>query len=124
MREASNDRPAFLRGLHARFREVLDMSLARFAKRTDTTQEAIVKALRAAGWLVWVISKPCDLLCWKAGRFQALEVKTPYGKKQPKARTDKRQKEQIEFLQATGAPVVTSPMEALLAVGEKVEVWP
>lgn len=101
------------------------MSFARFAKRTDTTQQAIVDALRAAGWRVDVIGRPVDLLVWKRGRgFMALECKTPRGKRQPKAIVDKRQREQNEFIAETGTSVVTSPFEALLAVGEKVEVQP
>lgn len=99
------------------------MSLLRYAKRADTTQSEIVKTLRGAGWHVWHISTPCDLLLWKEGRgFKAMEVKTPHGKRNPKARVDKRQVEQRQFISVTGAPVVTSPLEALLAVGEKVEL--
>lgn len=97
------------------------MSLNRYAKRIDKSQPDIVEALHKAGWDVWVISWPVDLLCWKAGHgFKVLECKTLYGKRNPKPITDKRQKEQIEFLKLTGAPIVCTPMEALLAVGEKV----
>jgi hypothetical protein len=93
----------------------------RFAKRPDQSQSAIVQALRDAGWLVWIIGRPVDLLCWKPGRgFRCLEAKTPYGKKNPKAVIDKRQKEQIEFINTTGTPRVTCAAEALLAVGEKI----
>jgi hypothetical protein len=101
------------------------MSWNRYAKRTDTTQAEILLAVRRAGWEAWSIGLPCDLLCWKESRgFHCLEVKTPRGKKQPKARIDKRQEEQMEFLELTGTPVVCTPMEALLALGEKVDLLP
>lgn len=99
------------------------MSVARFAKRTDTTQKAIVEALRKAGWMVWIIERPVDLLCWKPSKgFHCLECKTPRGKKNPKAVIDKRQVEQIEFIEATGTRRVCTPFEALLALGETVEL--
>jgi hypothetical protein len=87
--------------------------------RTDQSQEAIIEALNKAGWFVWIIGRPVDLLCWKPGRgFRCLEAKTPHGKKNPKAKIDKRQVEQIEFINTTGTPRVTCAQEALLAVGE------
>lgn len=99
------------------------MSFNRYARRPDESQPAIVEALRNAGWSVWIIGRPVDLLCWKPGRgFRCLEAKTAYGKKNPKAVIDKRQKEQIEFIDVTGTPRVTSAQEALLAVGEVIEL--
>lgn len=98
------------------------MSLNRYARRADTTQQAIVDALRADGCLVYVIGKPCDLLVryWSKTLRQYLwlpmECKTPYGKKDPKARLDKRQTEQIEFLQTTGIPIVLTPEQARKAI--------
>lgn len=95
------------------------MTFNRYARRPDESQAAIVKALRDAGWHVWIIGRPVDLLCWKEGRgFRCLEAKTPRGKKNPKAVIDKRQKEQIDFINTTGTWRVTSAQEALLAVGE------
>lgn len=97
------------------------MSFNRFAKRPDESQAAIVKALREAGWYVWIIGRPVDLLCWKAGKgFRCIECKTARGKKDPKAVVDKRQKEQIQFIETTGTWRVTSAAEALLAVGERI----
>lgn len=94
-----------------------------YARRTDTSQPAIVKALREAGWHVWIIGRPVDLLCWKAGKgFRCLEAKTARGKKNPKAVIDKRQKEQIEFIETTGTRRVTTAFEALLALGEVVNL--
>lgn len=89
--------------------------------RTDDSQEGIIDALVKAGWHVWIIGRPVDILCWKPSKgFRCLEAKTARGKKNPKAVIDKRQKEQIEFINTTGTPRVTCAMEALLAVGETV----
>ena len=97
------------------------MGYNRYARKPDESQPGIVEALRKAGWRVWIIGRPVDLLCWKAGHgFRCLEAKTAQGKKKPKAVIDKRQKEQIEFINTTGTPRVTSPREALLAVGEEI----
>lgn len=99
------------------------MGYNRYAKKPDTSQSAIVKALKDSGWFVWIIGRPVDLLCWKPGKgFRCLEAKTPRGKKNPKAVIDKRQKEQIEFINTTGTPRVTCAQEALLAVGEQIEL--
>lgn len=92
----------------------------KFAKKKDAAQDDVVKKLREAGWKVYIIGYPVDLLCFKNGQMKLLEVKTPYGKKKPAAKVDKRQIEQNEFLQFTQTPVVTTPMEALLALGERV----
>lgn len=89
--------------------------------RADESQSPIIEALEKAGWHVWIIGRPVDLLAWKEGKgFRCLEAKTARGKKNPKAVIDKRQKEQIDFIQKTGTPRVTSAEEALLAVGEKI----
>lgn len=97
------------------------MSYNRYARRNDESQPKIIEALEKAGWHVWVIGRPVDLLVWKAGKgFRCLEAKTARGKKNPKAVIDKRQQEQIEFIDKTGTPRVTCAMEALLAVGEQV----
>jgi hypothetical protein len=101
------------------------VSLNRYAKRVDTSQSDIRDALHDVGWKTWVIGRPCDLLCWKRGKgFRCLEVKTAYGKRDPKPVTDQRQREQIEFLKLTDTPVVCSPFEALLALGETQELYP
>lgn len=94
------------------------MSINRFAAKIDTTQRELVKALRGIGIQVWIIKKPCDLLlrfwcnrhhefCW-----QTLEAKTAYGKKDPKARVDRRQKTQRDFLADTDTPIATTFDEA------------
>jgi len=98
------------------------MSWNRYAKKPDTTQADIVKGLRDAGIQVWIIGKPCDLLCYywsnrlREYRWQPLEAKTPHGKRDPKAVVDPRQKEQIEFIQRTGTPIVLTAQQALAAL--------
>lgn len=96
------------------------MTLRRYAKKRDTVEPAIVEALERAGFEVWRIDL-CDLIVrrqsWPPGRVQLLECKTPYGKKAPRARLDKRQEAQANFLSSTGTPIVTTPLEALRALG-------
>lgn len=87
------------------------MSLARYANRRDANEANIVSALERAGVHVWRMNTPCDLLCWRLGRFYALEVKAE------DAYPDKRQEAQTEFLRVTGAPIVRTPEDALRAVG-------
>lgn len=90
--------------------------------RIDASQAAIVEGLQKAGVRVEIIGKPVDLLCryWSNRHrdfiWMPVEVKTPYGKKQPKARVDPRQEAQRRFLAETGVPVVTSLDEALRAL--------
>jgi hypothetical protein len=88
------------------------MTLARFAKKRDTAEAAIVVALRAAGCRVWQLDRPFDLLVGRAGRFTVLEVKT--GRRKP---TD-AQTDELRACQAGGLPVylVRSVEDALAAV--------
>lgn len=51
------------------------------AARRDTTQTDIVAALRDAGYLVWVLDQPADLLVQRRdGTKELLEVKGPKGR--------------------------------------------
>lgn len=111
------------------------------ARRIDSSQNAIVAALRKAGCKVWVIGWPCDLLVQTPVRsiaewtvngpldprthaplfiqrrsMHTMECKTPYGKKAPKARVDKRQAAQLAFLAETDTHIATTPQEALRAL--------
>ena len=96
------------------------MSFLRYAKRKDKSQDAIVAALRDAGWRVWIIGWPCDLLCYKQGRgLRTIECKTGQGKA-GKARVRNDQAEQNVFCELTETPRVTCAEEALMAVGERV----
>ena len=96
------------------------MSLNRFAKRRDKSEPPIIQALEAAGFEVWPLDKPCDLAVrkstWPGGIVQLLECKTPRSQKGTIAK-DPRQAAQQNFLQTTGTPIVTTPIEALKAVG-------
>lgn len=89
------------------------MSIHRHAAKTDSVQTELIRDLRAAGIGVWVIGRPVDLLLrfWCARHhdycWQPLEIKTAYGKKDPKARVDPRQEQQIEFIRATHTPIAT-----------------
>lgn len=98
------------------------MTFARYARKVDSTQATIKQGLEEGGVQVWIISEPCDLLCYfwcpKHTRYcwQTLECKPLIGKKVPKARIRTDQPEQNEFLERTKTPVVTSVTEALLAL--------
>lgn len=89
----------------------------RRAAKTDTAQSGIVEAIEAEGWECFLIRLPCDLLCWHPvlDVLQWLEVKSTR-KKSGEHVKDKRQEEQIKFLERTGCPVVTTPAEALEAL--------
>jgi hypothetical protein len=86
-----------------------------YARKVDTTQAGIIAALRAAGWLVYPIGEPCDLLCYRAGIWRTLECKTPKNKRGD-PREDKRQARQAEFLAMTNTPRATSPEAAIAAL--------
>jgi hypothetical protein len=86
------------------------VSWQRYAKKVDENQVEIVAALRKAGVLVAIIGRPVDLLTFHRGRFLPLEIK------RAKARPRKDQEAQLQFIVATGCPVVKSAEEALCAV--------
>jgi hypothetical protein len=93
----------------------------RYALRKDESQDAIVKAIRAAGWLCFVMHEPADLLVWKDGKgWRVLECKTPTKTGKRRKRTD--QALQDQFLEFTKTPVVMTPFEALLALGETISL--
>jgi hypothetical protein len=90
------------------------MSLNRYAKRRDSNEGPIIQALEAAGFHVWqfdLIDLAIRKDSWAPGMLQVLEVKRP-GEK-----TRKSQTRQTNFLSATKAPIVRTPLEALKAVG-------
>lgn len=103
------------------------MSFNRYAKRPDSVTESIVRDLRALGFVVTFIGLPVDLLVthakWGENCFKLLEVKSSK-KKSGEVVLDKRQQDQKEFCSKHGVPYVTSTFEALLALGEKVELYP
>lgn len=84
--------------------------------RTDLTQKIIVEALMKAGWFVWVIGWPCDLLCWKQSKgWRTLECKSRRKKDGTIAlRSD--QQEQGTFCSLTKTPYAVTPEEAIEAL--------
>lgn len=51
----------------------------RYAARTDENQKEIVQALRDAGYIVWLIKWPVDLLVGYPGGWLPMEVKRAKG---------------------------------------------
>jgi hypothetical protein len=89
----------------------------RRAARVDSTQAAILAALRAAGAYVWIIGLPVDLLVGYGRRTLLMEVKTLTGKRKPKPA--KYTALQLDFMMRwEGGPVVTvtTPEEAVAAL--------
>ncbi len=85
------------------------MSYARRHSRPDGTQEEIVKALRKAGIIVYVIGRPCDLLTYypPMKRWRTLECK-------PKRKRNRNDQEGQElFLEITGTPIVRTGEDAI-----------
>jgi hypothetical protein len=101
------------------------MSFQRYARRADKTTKAIVDGLRKYGFLVEYLDKPTDLLVrhpkWGPNRFRLLECKSHKDAK-GNVKLDKRQKEQQEFCETHGVPYVTDTFEALLALGEVLDL--
>lgn len=87
----------------------------------DLAEPDIVDALKKAGWDVYR-DLPIDLLCIKGSKVKLLEVKTPTATGKRRKRKD--QPEQDAFIAKYEVPVVMTPIDALLAVGEKVELHP
>jgi hypothetical protein len=115
------------------------MKYRRFDAKRDAAEPAIVEALEAAGWEVHR-ELPVDLVVLKRVSVEQLmrmltrfedgtvlavglqEAKTAQGKRNPKARVRKDQLAQNEFCDRWEIPKPTTPIEALLAVGERVEI--
>ena len=107
----------------------------------DLSEPEIVEALEKSGWEVHR-KLPVDLLCIKRVSVKQLiavlqrfddescllsvpvECKTARGKKNPKAVIDKRQIEQNEFCARWRIDKPTTPEEALLLMGERLELMP
>lgn len=93
----------------------------RRAARKDSSQEAIVKALRQAGCKVEIIGRPVDLLVryWSSIHrhflWTPMECKTPTKTGKRRKRTD--QEKQDAYIEENCVPVVKTPDEALRAVG-------
>lgn len=89
----------------------------RRAAKVDSTQAAIVAALRAAGASVWPIGLPVDLLVGRAGKTLLMECKTLTGKRKPRPASYTQL--QVDFMASwRGMPVytVTTAEEAIKAL--------
>lgn len=82
------------------------MSLNRYAAKPDGNQTEIVEALRAAGYVVWIIGWPVDLLVGTGKAWLPMEVKMPGKDTQLTAN-------QRKFIAVGGGPIsVVSDAEA------------
>jgi hypothetical protein len=93
------------------------MVMPRYAKKRDTAEPDIVDSLRKVG--CWVYRElPCDLLVRipgdPPGVLRAMECKTP--RRTGNWSKDQRQIAQMEFMQVTGTPYVTTPEQAVAIV--------
>ena len=84
-----------------------------YARRTDTTQQIIVSALRRVGAKVVILNGVIDLLVWFRGKLYLLDTKSRGG------RLTKRQQQLVD----DGLPVhfPTSVDEALAVIGVEVQ---
>ncbi len=100
------------------------MSYNRYARRADATTATIVTELRNRGYVVTHIGRPVDLLIthpsWPHNTWKLLECKSPSGKEQ-KLKLRKDQQEQREFCEKNKVPYAISALEALHAMGERIQ---
>ena len=86
----------------------------RHAARVDSTQAAIVAALRQAGARVWIIGLPVDLLVGFRGQLLLMECKVQVGKKAPRpSSTTKLQDKFMAEWSDMPVSIVDSPEAAL-----------
>ena len=91
------------------------MSLARFAKRRDANERELIAIFQAAGFLVWQIDRPADLLLYRAGRWAVIETKD--GAKVPSRRQlTPSQRADHALLPAGAIPIIESVDDALALV--------
>jgi hypothetical protein len=93
--------------------------------RVDKSTQKIVDELRALHFTVVYVGRPTDLLVrhpkWGPNRWRLLECKSHKDAK-GNVKLDKRQQEQQDFCKTHGVPYVTDVFEALLALGEVIEL--
>jgi hypothetical protein len=104
---------------------VARVSFNRYAKRADKTTQQIVDELRALGFHVEHLGLPIDLAIhhpkWGKNTWKFLECKSRKLKSGAVV-LDKRQQKQADFCEQFGVPYVTTTFEALLALGERVNL--
>jgi hypothetical protein len=89
--------------------------MRRAAKR-DLAEPPIIDALERVGAHVYPLDYPVDLLVRFRERWHLLEIKSKRDKSGV-ARIDPRQIAQRNFIESTQTPIVTTPLEALRAIG-------
>jgi hypothetical protein len=91
----------------------------------DKSKPAIVKGLKKAGFIIIECGRPVDLLVthpkWGPNRWRLLECKSHKDAK-GNVKLRKDQQEQQEFCKTHGVPYVTDAFEALLALGEVIQL--
>lgn len=95
-------------------------AVKRYAKRRDDNEPPIVEALRKAGATVQLLEQPADLLVGFRGRNTLLEVKNPatrYGRGNDNAAGTQHKQRAFRATWRGVVEVVTSPEEALRAIG-------
>ena len=84
--------------------------------RSDSSQKPIIEAIEKAGWQVWIIGWPCDLLCWKPSKgWRTLEAKSKRKKDGTIALRSDQQAQQ-DFCSLTNTPYAVTPQEAIEAL--------
>ncbi len=101
------------------------MSWTHRKDKPDAVTKVIVDGLRERGYSVEYLGRPTDLVVghtrWGRNIFKLLECKSRK-LKNGQVVLDKRQKDQQEFCAKHGVPYVTDVFEALLALGEEVNL--
>ena len=91
------------------------MSLARYAKRRDANERELIAIFQAAGFLVWQIDRPAELLLYRAGRWAVVEIKD--GTRIPSERKlTASQRADHALLPAGSIPIIESVDDALALV--------
>lgn len=94
-----------------------EASLVRlYAKARDKSEKAIVEWLRAHGATVWRLHEPVDLLVHYRDRWHVLECKTP-GLVNNMMGPNGKMLKQKRLCELHHIPIVTTPEEALRAIG-------
>ena len=93
------------------------MSINRYATKRDAVEPAIIQALETVGAEVWPLDYPVDLLVRFRRTWHLLEIKSRRLKKTGRVALDRRQTAQQNFIRSTNTPIVTTPLEALQAIG-------
>jgi hypothetical protein len=93
--------------------------------KPDATKQEIVDEMRARGYEVIELGRPCDIAVrhktWVKNWWRLAEIKSRKDAK-GKVVLDKRQEKQKKFCEEQGVPYVVDAFELRLAIGEKVKL--